>query len=239
MYLIITMAGLYQRFEDFSLNVPKYLLPYKSRSIFFWVLKNYSNYNFKKIILLINKRDISFINLINEDLKNLRIKNFEKILIENTSSQIETTHVGLNIIKTKIEEKHAIVVTNVDTILINRNFKIYKNLMKKYDCVVDIFESNNKSYSYVLFDKKNNLINFKEKVVISNSASSGLYIFKNINLLKDLVKKAQNSKNRYFSELINSMIKSKYKVTHNNLDKKKHTIVLGTPEEYLSELQKN
>jgi hypothetical protein len=35
------------------------------------------------------------------------------------------------------------------------------------------------------------------------------------------------------------MIKSKYKVTHNNLDKKKHTIVLGTPEEYLSELQKN
>ena len=35
------------------------------------------------------------------------------------------------------------------------------------------------------------------------------------------------------------MIKSKFRVTHNNLDKKKQTIVLGTPEEYLSELQKN
>ena len=110
--------------------------------------------------------------------------------------------------------------------------------MKRNDCLVDIFGSSNRGYSFVIFDKAYNVKNIKEKIVISDFASSGLYVFKNSNILFEKLEISVKKKDEYFSQMINRMIQDNYKVTCNKIGKSEKTIVLGTPEQYLSEIQK-
>ena len=239
MNLVFTMAGLYERFEPFSLNVPKYLLPYKSQSVFIEVVKSYLKPEVKKIYFIVNNKDSSFFNLLKSQIKSMKIKEFEFIPIEKTHSQIESAFKGLQKINKKINKNVPIGITNIDTMIINRDFNLYKKKLLKYDCLVDIFFSNNKNYSYVQFDKKNNVINIKEKIIISNFASSGLYFFKSSDLLLKELVKGTGLGETYFSHLINRMIKNKFSVTCNKISPKNKTIILGTPEQYISEIQKN
>jgi NDP-sugar pyrophosphorylase family protein len=232
------MAGYYKRFESLSLNIPKYLLPYKDQSIFYEVVKGHLSSEITKISFIVNKRDSNYFNLLKFQIKSLKIQNFNFVVIEKTNSQIETINKGILKILEKSKNNLPLAITNIDTLIINRNFKLYNNLIKKNDCLVDIFKSNNRGYSYVIFDKNKNVINIKEKIIISNYASSGLYIFKNSKILLEQLKISMNDKDGYFSQMINRMIQSNLKVICNKISNSEKTIVLGTPDQYLSEIQK-
>ena len=191
-----------------------------------------------KISFIVNKRDSNYFNLLKFQIKSLKIQNFNFVVIEKTNSQIETINKGILKILEKSKNNLPLAITNIDTLIINRNFKLYNNLIKKNDCLVDIFKSNNRGYSYVIFDKNKNVINIKEKIIISNYASSGLYIFKNSKILLEQLKISMNDKDGYFSQMINRMIQSNLKVICNKISNSEKTIVLGTPDQYLSEIQK-
>tara|TARA_B100000674_G_C37802492_1_gene897152 strand:+ start:225 stop:938 length:714 start_codon:yes stop_codon:yes gene_type:complete len=237
MHLVFTMAGLYSRFENFSLNVPKYLLPYKNKSIFYEIVNAFASKEIHKISFIVNKRDSNYFRLIEHQIKSLKIKKYNFIIIEKTNSQIETAYKGI----TKIfnnDLKIPIAITSIDTIIQNRNFKFYKKQMKKNDCLIDIFKSSNRGYSFVIFDKNYKVKNIKEKIVISDFASSGLYVFKNSHILLEQLNISVKKKEGYFSQMINRMIQNGHKITCNKIGKNEKTIVLGTPEQYLSEIQK-
>ena len=237
MHLIFTMAGLYSRFEKFSLNVPKYLLPYKNQSIFYEIVNSFASKEIEKISFIVNKRDSNYFRLLESQIKSLKIKKYNFIIIEKTNSQIETAYKGIaKIINNNL--KIPIAITSIDTIIKNRNLKFYKKQMKRNDCFVDIFRSSNRGYSFVIFDKGYNVKNIKEKIVISDFASSGLYVFKNSNILFKKLEISVKKKDEYFSQMINRMIQDNYKVTCNKIGRSEKTIVLGTPEQYLSEIQK-
>ena len=237
MHLIFTMAGLYSRFENFSLNVPKYLLPYKNQSIFYEIVNSFASKEIEKISFIVNKRDSNYFRLLEHQIKSLKIKKYNFIIIEKTNSQIETAYKGIAKINNN-NFKIPIAITSIDTIIKNRNLKFYKKQMKRNDCLVDIFGSSNRGYSFVIFDKAYNVKNIKEKIVISDFASSGLYVFKNSNILFEKLEISVKKKDEYFSQMINRMIQDNYKVTCNKIGKSEKTIVLGTPEQYLSEIQK-
>ena len=110
--------------------------------------------------------------------------------------------------------------------------------MKENDCLVDIFKASNRAYSYVIFDKNNKVKNIKEKIVISDTASSGLYIFKNSHILSEQLDISMKERDEYFSQMINRMISDNHKIKCNKINKNEETLVLGTPEQYLSEIQK-
>ena len=78
--------------------------------------------------------------------------------------------------------------------------------MERNDCLVDIFRSSNRGYSFVIFDKNYEVKNIKEKIVISDFASSGLYIFKNLQILLEQLNISIKEKEAYFSQMINRMI---------------------------------
>ena len=63
MILILTMAGVYQRFRDEGINVPKYLLPWGSKNILQEVLELLLNGNrdIKKLVMIINDRDKKYL----------------------------------------------------------------------------------------------------------------------------------------------------------------------------------
>ena len=89
------MAGLYTRFESFSLNVPKYLLPYKNQSIFYEVVNELLSSEITKVSFIVNKRDSNYFNLLKHQIKSLKIKKTNFVIIEKTNSQIESAKTAI------------------------------------------------------------------------------------------------------------------------------------------------
>ena len=88
MNLFFTMAGNYSRFGNFSLKLPKFLLPYDKSNIFSQFKK--SNVKIKNYYFILNKKDTYFFKFVEQQIKNLKIKNYKLIIIDRTNSQIET-----------------------------------------------------------------------------------------------------------------------------------------------------
>ena len=229
MILILTMAGKYERFRNFSYEIPKYLLPLSNRNILYYVLESFNiDENFEKVLLVANERDVRFQSQI-QSLLNEFDSNGELIFIPDTLGQSITALKGLEHLHQQ-NTNDSVIIHNIDTILLNRDFSLFKNKLKKYDCVVDTFYSNNNSYSYIL-SEDNNVVDIIEKHKISDEASSGCYCFSNIS---DSIKYLNKSENYYISDGIKFMIKDGKKVTFIKSDKEDETIVLGTPEEYIN-----
>lgn len=228
MNLILTMAGKYSRFKEEGYTIPKFLLPWGDRSILSEILKEMSPH-FKNIYLIANKNDEDFMihvenimNVYNIDLENL-------ILIQDTASQSETLYEGLRLIE---NIKGPIVVHNIDTILYNRNYKEIESNLLKNDGFVDIFNSNNPNYSYVLLEDTK-ITEIIEKTLISDIATSGMYGFSSAEIFKKYYV------NGYISSVYKKMIIDNLSIVIGTNYSESDTIVLGTPDEYinLSKLQ--
>ena len=188
MNLILTMAGKYSRFKGVGFTIPKFLLPWGDRTILSEILREMSPH-FEEIYLIANKNDGDFIihvenimNVYNIDLENL-------ILIQDTSSQSETLYKGLDLIG---NIKGPIIVHNIDTILYNRDYKEIESKLLKNDGFVDVFNSNNPNYSYVLLEDTI-ITEIIEKVLISDIATSGMYGFISTEIFKKYYVNGYNS----------------------------------------------
>ena len=95
-----------------------------------------------------------------------------------TKGAMMSSLAGISIIN---EYDEPIIVDLVDII-----FKSEFNPTKIFDLDIDIsgiipyFKSKHKKYSYLEIDKKNNVCRTREKEVISNNASAGVYMFRNL-----------------------------------------------------------
>jgi dTDP-glucose pyrophosphorylase len=230
MNLILTMAGKYSRFKDEGYRIPKYLLPWGSKSILAEIIINLNkNNDFKNIYLIANKNDEIYMPHLRSIMKALQIPLENLFLISDTIGQAQTAKIAIHSIKNRFTEIHGIVCFhNIDTILYNRNYTIIPELLKVNDGVIDIFESNNCAYSYVLLEE-NQVQTIVEKVVISNNATSGFYVFKD----SDIFLNYYSYDTVYISDVYQNMICKglKLQVTKHYLEK--DTLVLGTPSEYL------
>ena len=231
MILMLTMAGKYERFRNFSYEIPKYLLPLANRNILYFVLKTFNiKKNFDKVLLVANERDVRFISQIKSLLEEFD-SNGELIFIPDTPGQSITANVGLNHLKQN-DVEDSVVIHNIDTILLNRDFNLFKQKLNENDCVIDTFYSNNNSYSYIL-SQDENVIDIIEKRKISDEASSGCYGFSS---LKEAIYYLDKSTNHYISDGIKFMIEDGKKVSFIKSEKEDETFVLGTPEEYINSM---
>jgi len=219
MKLILTAAGKYSRFHRFSYEIPKYLLPIKNRTMLHYILDGFGKMD---TIFVGNKQDIRFSHTI-DCILNEQCDQFNTLWIEDTSGQAETLMMATE----SIDEPF--IVHNIDTILLNRCWPTNIDT----DCVIDIFESSNREYSYVIEDDKS-AKEIREKSVISNKASSGCYIFKDRSF-----KKYFDKDTKYISQLVNKMIKDGKDISTTELHGINDTIVMGTPEEYLASIDSN
>ena len=232
MKLILTMAGEYTRFINFSSAIPKYLLPIKKGVVLDAVLKPYVEANlFEQVVLICNEKDKKFHNIVEEKLKYFSSAKTKLTYIKNSASQVDTAVQALG--DDSINNmSQPILIANIDTILLQRNFKKIEQELKKSNGFIDTFKAYDKSYSYLIIDKNDNVENIKEKIQISDLAASGLYGFNSeqefLNCVNTLSEPVKN-----FSELYQNMINNgkKIKTVHN--DQFKNTIVVGTPDQYL------
>ena len=226
------MAGEYTRFLNFSSAIPKYLLPIKDGLVLDAVLRPYAKSNiFSEVLLVCNEKDKKFHNIVEERLKYFNKSKTNLIYIKDSISQVDTAAQAIYTDKENNYNK-PFLIANIDTILLERNFLQISNELKDADGLIDTFTAYDRTYSYVMLNKKKDVINIKEKIQISDIAASGLYGFNSFNqflkLIDMLPKEVKN-----FSELYQSMIEDnkKIKTFHNKYSK--NTIVVGTPSQYL------
>ncbi len=223
MNLILTMAGKYSRFKDEGFRIPKFLLPWGSRSILGEILFEMRPY-FDNVYLIANKNDSEFLVHVSQIMKKNNIPQANLLSINDTDSQSETLLTGINQFP-KIDGP--IIVHNIDTILYGRDFKKIRNELSKKDGYIDIFHSNNPNYSYIINDK-NKVINISEKTLISSNASSGMYGFSSAGVVEKYYV------NGYISEIYQKMIADDLNISSGKIHSLDDTIVLGTPNEYSS-----
>ena len=233
MVLMLTMAGQYSRFKEFSYAIPKYLLPLSSRTVLYQILSSFSKDEvFDEVILVANKKDLRFQSQISRTLEEFNFSKKHLIFIDDTEGQSITALEGLKFLNEKTSPQKPLAIHNIDTILLNRNFKDISTLLTYCDCVIDAFVANNESYSYILLDDEN-VSAIIEKHLISDVASSGCYFFKTLSMASNYLKKSEN---HYISDSIMKMIKDNLKVKITQISSGNETFVLGTPQEYINSM---
>lgn len=227
MNLILTMAGKYSRFTNEGYKFPKYLLPWGNTNILSEILSELiKSTNFDNIFLVANKSDEIFMCHVKQIMKYHKIDTNNLIMISDTKGQAETAFIGINNTNSKINGN--IIFHNIDTILYGRNFHFLKNELSKYPGFIDVFNSNNHEYSYVL--EHNNIVEvISEKILISNLATSGLYGFDST----ETFNKYYDDTQLFISDIYKKMILSGLKIKTGKIYSENETIVLGTPKDYI------
>ena len=103
---------------------------------------------------------------------------------------------------------------------------------------MDTFEGNSHEYSYAKTED-DRVVKIVDKLPISDNACSGLYGFGSSLFFFDKAKELLSESNELsFTEIFNKYIEEGKNVYSNHNPNKNDTIVLGTPEEYITNLHK-
>jgi len=232
MFLILTMAGRYQRFLNEGFKTPKYLLPWGAQTILAEVLSQLNiDQVFTDVILVANQRDETYMPHVRAVMRSHNISLNNLILTHDTTGQVETAVMGIKALERLYGEIDSpIVIHNIDTLLLNRNIKEIEELLKLNSGYIDIFGANNKGYSYVLIDQNRKAVEIAEKIVVSDLATSGLYAFKN----PQIFMKYLLQDDIFVSSILKRMIANGEAVMVSEKHNEYETVVLGTPEEYMN-----
>ncbi len=242
-YFVFCLAGLGSRFKEADYKIPKYLLDYKlnESTIIEEIISSFKFNKATKVKFLCNKRDEKYKNALQSSISKLSL-DFDLQYINDTRGQAETAYIATDYIKKNNSEFYStkpIIFFNGDTILKSRNLEELINIIDEgAHGVIDCFNSSKKNYSYVTVDKDNFITDIKEKIVISNNATSGLYVFSSSKIYSEQYKQMiQNQNNEiYISDIYKNMINNNIKIKANIEDDMTKTIILGTPDEYKNHL---
>ena len=199
MNIIFSMAGLYSRFKIAGYKEPKYLLKNsKGKTILEMVVDNIlSSFDFANILFVANSRDIVFKSEINKCIHDY--KNTSVIFVDDTDGQAHTVKIGIDFLKSELKDfNKKLIVHNIDTILLGRDFNEINEFLDNYDGVIDVIISEYAGYSYVSLNNQGLINEIAEKKVISNFATTGMYCFSNYNQYLECYSKIHSADKELF-----------------------------------------
>jgi len=232
--LIIPMAGLGTRFTDAGYTTSKPLLPVHGQAMYRTVLANLLTEDVASVTLVAQKAfDLG------QDVEALRSHTSAEVrLIEIdyiTSGPAETVELALNHLK--LEDP--IVTANSDQYVNCSLIAMYQQLY--FEDVVGnilVMEDSDPKWSYVKLKENGDVGQVREKQVISNLATVGIYGFESGNALKkafNLMREAQDTVNGefYVAPAYNQLIARGSRIVAHNVGPVSTVMHgLGTPEDY-------
>lgn len=243
-FFVFCLAGHGTRFKEAGYETPKYLLNYPNNrsTIIEEIISSFGFTQDVRIKLICNKRDLSYKEVMDKSLSKTK-RNYELLYIDDTRGQAETAFIAAKHIKLnepKLYQTSPIIFFNGDTILKSRDLEALISLMDEGSKgIIDCFNSKKESYSYVAVDNMNFVTDIREKVVISNKATSGLYFFSSPSLYSkqyDEILEEDTLSEIYISDIYRNMIKNKIKLKAYIDNNQANTIILGTPDDYRSHI---
>jgi len=237
--VIIPMAGQGKRFKDAGYELPKPFIDVNGKPMIERVLDNLNILNAKYILLAQSEHIKSYQNYFDHLISKFNVSVLE--VPKLTEGAAITTLASFSLINNEIP----ILIANSDQILdLDFNTFIEDAKNRNLDGSILVFEDTNPKWSFVKVDSSGYFIELKEKVVISNLATVGVYYFSSGNIyLKsviDMIIQNDRTNNEFYIAPAYNYLKSNYsnKISTYLIDKyKMHGI--GTPddlESYLREI---
>lgn len=242
MNIILTMAGKYSRFKLFANQVPKYLMPIGKSTVLWHVINELREASGSaQFFLIANKEDRDFFPVIKSITYDLEISTDNIIYIDDTKSQLETAlAIFDSSVVEKIDNARPIAFTNIDTILLSRE-NFFETLLKLGDSdgLVDSFVGASSAYSYVQTDETGEILTLSDGMRLSDDACSGLYGFGSTDFFVSQARQLlRNNNNANFTSLYQALVDGGHKSFVVRNPESNRTIVLGTPEEYISNIHR-
>jgi dTDP-glucose pyrophosphorylase len=233
MQIIISTAGLGNRFTERGFKTPKHLIKINNKTL---------------IEFAIDTLDINgkYFFIIRKTVENIELK---KILSQyNNSKIIEIDYVtegpasSAYLAKDYLNEDEELIITNCDQILEwDSNRFLNESRNKNLDCSVLTYNSDNPKNSFIKVDENDITILIKEKECISNLALVGVHYFKKAKYFTESYEKIykdniKTNNEFYVSNICNLMIKDfNVGYVHLNNNEKYHST--GTPDCYFKYLK--
>jgi HAD superfamily hydrolase (TIGR01509 family) len=231
MNIIIPIGGKGERFLTNGYKDAKPLINILGKPMIYHVLDNLklNCKNDKIFIIYYNLDDNIFKNVI---LEKYPFIHFIKINFQ-TKGASETIYEGLKQIKYLTSNKKTMLF-DCDTFYTEDVISMYRGV-EENAVFYTINENEKPIYSYIKLDKNNTIVNITEKIKISNNANTGIYCFKDIDILfyysKFVVENNITFNNEcYTSCIIDKMIKDENNFTGIHLNNN-FIFNLGTPEQ--------
>jgi NDP-sugar pyrophosphorylase family protein len=179
--LVIPMAGLGQRFVDANYKILKPLIPIHGVPMIQLVIDNLMSNKIGHVILIAQRETIEEVNL-REILGNLTVPLTIVAVERLTEGPADTVRLA----KPVIDNRLPVVIANSDQFVNARLDNFYDMLMVNEDTTAILtMEDSDPKWSYVEINKDGHVVSVKEKLVISNQATVGIYGFSSANLVWD------------------------------------------------------
>lgn len=239
MNFIFTLCGNGVRFTDKGFTTPKFLLKLNdNRTIIEHIMAAMTFPEESNVYFIVNNKYRKFEQEILSVIEKFTLPCGLTLDYSNdTTGQAETALIAIN----QINNDLPIIIMNNDTIIKQRDFNnIVKRLRSGRSCYVDLFEPEIKTNNLSYAKKHGDLITeIKEKEIISNYASSGLYGFSSGSFYKELYYTSSFYNNeKYISQVIEEAIIKDNNVFAHKIYNENQTIILGTPEQYYSHINR-
>ncbi len=235
MKIIISMAGLGNRFKERGFKTPKHLIKIDDKTLIELAIESL-NIEAEYIFIIRNENGIdnSYLKNILNNYKGSKIIEIDYV----TDGPASSAYLSKNI----LEEEEELIITNCDQILEwDSNLFLKKTREKNLDCCLLTYLSDNPKNSFLKVDDYNKVISIEEKKVISNKALVGLHYFKKsiyfINAYEELYKNNIRTNNEFYMSNVCNLMINKYNVGYIELENNEKYHSTGTPDCYFKYLR--
>jgi len=170
--IVIPMAGLGVRFLNEGYNTPKPFIPIGDKTMIEHVINNLSCENHKFTLIAHASHKIRYQNIFNtlQQDYNLEIIFLTRRTLGPTCTVL-AAHNNFN------NDEHLLIANCDQLVSINIDNFINDALDRKLHGSILVFNSNSPAWSYVKLDEQNLIYEIKEKEVISDLATVGIYFY--------------------------------------------------------------
>jgi len=230
MNVIIPMAGLGSRFRQAGFSIPKPLIPVLGRPMYAWATESLPLPHATALIFVLLKSQPEYADLRRDILE--RYAAHKPIVLDVpalTAGQAVTVLAAAAL----IDNEQELLIHNADTAFTMQRDWVTEAVRHLADGALLVFDSIEKRWSYSREDADGRVVEVREKVVISNHASTGTYYFRRgadfVRLARlRLTQQGKESGEYYVGPLYNDLIAAGGQVRNYKIDK---LYCFGTPED--------
>lgn len=226
--IVVPMAGRGSRFANAGYKMPKPLIDIYGHYMIEYVIKNIRpNQDHRFIFLCLREHLIKY--NIEEKLKKIE-PNCEVVSVNEVTEGAACT---VLLAEEFIDNSDSLMIANSDQ-FVDIDINLYLNKLKNNDGLIMTMPADNPKWSFIKYDSNGYVTTIREKEVISNEATVGIYNFKHG---KDFVLYAHKMINAnirvngefYVAPVYNEMINDGKKIIFHNIGNKMYG--LGVPED--------
>jgi NDP-sugar pyrophosphorylase family protein len=236
------MAGLSRRFSDAGYALPKYMLDLHGRSVFAHAVSSFERYFGSEPFLFVAREEAGTPAFIEREAAALGIARADTVILnEPTRGQADTVMLGLD--RAGVSRDEPLTIFNIDTI--RPGFRHPEAPWAAAAAgYLEVMHGDDPGFSYVRADPGSSdqrVVETVEKQVISNLASTGLYVFRTAELFAEAFRvqaeRGAVASELYIAPLYNELIRLGLPV-HHHLVPEREVIFCGTPAQYEALLQR-